>query len=780
MAIPNFVKILPVSILILSCSAEKPIETEAPIMSEPLVAMSAEVPGEAVAEFDDALTAQIEEALLEGSLVTKSAPLNSVLQEMGIVSLERVFPDAGPYEPRTRREGLHRFYHVVYSRGTPVTKALEGLSSVPGVVSASPVRKVRRRTFNDPLFSRQWNMVNKRYAGADINVQSVWNTYTTGSRDVIVNVVDEGVAGDHPDLQANMWNDGSGHWGYNFVKQSYLISTDSGHGTHVAGVIAAVSNNNLGVAGIAGGDAAAGVPGARIMSCAIFQGDETASDYQTAAAIKWGADHGAVLSNNSWGYYADGALDGEEDGYVSKEELAEYKKWSLDAVYKKAINYFITYAGCDNEGKQLPDSPMKGGLVFFAAGNEAIDYDIVSAYEPVISVGAFGMDGGRASYSNYGSYVDIAAPGGNGRTADNSVWSTVPTDVNSSGYAGLYWAGTSMACPHATGVAALLVSYFGGPGFTQEDCRTILLGGLGEVVGGNKPIGKRLDAASVFEYGFEVMAGKNPEEITPPEISLSRESLDVKAHESAMVKVTVKSINKDPVTVSCTPGSDALVFYPDTFTAEIIGRNAPAGTYKAVFEARNSHGLTSSATLEYTLLPNHAPVISSQPEDKILKALNITSTLDVGKVFRDADGETPSLSVMSADPAILKPGLGGENQLTLLPLKSGITSITLKATDALGESASCTFQVAVRLSSAAVEVYPVPASTTVYFWPETKEVTTIKVSVYSAAGALVKTLEGQAGIFAPLAVDITSLAPAKYTAILEYGDTKTKVALVKI
>ena len=779
MAIPSFVKILPASILLLACTAQQPIETGAPTTSEPLVTLAQGRCGEAVVEFDDALAVQIEDALASGGVQTKSAPLDAVLQGLGAEALERVFPDAGEFEPRTRRAGLHRFYHVTYSAAQPLTKALTDLSSVPGVVSVRPVRPVRRRSFNDPLFQRQWHYVNTRTPGADINIQPVWDSYTKGSEQVIVSVVDEGVWGGHPDLADNMWDDGSGHYGYNFIDRNYQIFTDLGHGTHVAGVIGAVNNNGVGVAGIAGGDAAAGIPGVRIMSCVIFQDDDVASDYQSAAAIKWGADHGAVISNNSWGYYADGILGDDPDGFVSDEELRVFKQYSIDPVYKEAIDYFIRYAGCDNEGNQLPDSPMKGGLVFFAAGNEAIDYDIISSYEPVISVGAFNEYGSRASYSNYGDYVDLATPGGEGRQAAGSIWSTVPLDVNTSGYAGVTWCGTSMACPHAAGVAALLVSYFGGEGFTQEDCRRMLLEGSGEIIGGSKPIGRKLDADAVFAYGFAVMREKDPDAKIPPVITLSQKSVTLHAHEQTLISVSAKDVYPGNVSVSCTPGSDALVFHPATGEAVITGKNAPAGTYQAVFVAQSAAtGLTSQAVLEYTLLPNHAPEIVSAPESRLLTSLEDQVDMELSTLFRDIDGETLRYVVSVQGDAVQS--LQSGSRLTLAPKKNGIVTISISAVDALEASVSVMFQVAVRASSAPMVVYPVPAVTVVYFWPDSLAPETIRISIYAPTGAKVKTVEASGSAFEPLAVDIAFLSPAKYTAVLEYGGKKETVVIVKI
>lgn len=753
-----------------SCQVQEPAEGEssAPVQN-PSVLMSTA----AVVEFDDTMIALIEEDLAAGRMETKSAPLNTVMEELGIVGMRRVFPDAGEFEPRTRREGLHRFYRVDFSQPTLFTKAEADLSAVPGVVSVSPVRKVRKRSFNDPLFSRQWHYVNTNYENADINVAPVWERYTTGRNNVIVSVVDGGVWYDHPDLAPNFWQDASGRHGFNFVHNNSNITFDD-HGTHVAGVIGAVNNNGLGVVGIAGGDAAAGIPGVRLITCEIFDGDDGADDYDTAAAIKWGADHGAVVCNNSWGYNADGCLDGDQDGYVSDEELQAYKRQSIGRTDKAAIDYFIKYAGCDNDGNQLPDSPMQGGLVFFACGNENIDYDIMSSYDPVISVGAFGLNGDKASYSNYGNYVDIAAPGGNGSSAGNSIWSTVPTTTNSSGYEGAGWAGTSMATPHATGVAALVVSYFGGPGFTQETCREIILGGLGSAVGGFKPIGRRLDAYSIFKNGFEVMAKLNPGLPSPPEIEFSPASVTVKAHETATVAVTVTDPNYNQVTVTCKPGSDALTYNQGNGQAVIVGKNAPAGTYRAVFTATDDTDLSTDATLEYTILPNHPPVIGTKLGDRILQQReSFTSP------FLDEDGETLEVRGKSSNTMVLKVDVSGSSIL-LTPVGSGVATVTLTATDCLGETVSQSFRVAVRTSSKALEVYPVPASTEVFFWPDSMEDHPLKVSLYSTTGSKVKSAEIPSGVFNPAALDISALAPGRYTAVVEYGGTSWRETVVKI
>ncbi|MBR5063852.1 MAG: S8 family serine peptidase, partial [Bacteroidales bacterium] len=567
------------------------------------------------------------EALASGSAIPTKAPgMSSIMEELGIESLERVFPDAGEFEPRSRKMGMHRFYKVKFSGKVPATKASASFESIPGVVTAHPVRKVYKRSYpDDPNFSKQWHYVNTKTPAADIRLQEVWEQYTVGSSKVIVCVVDEPVDPTHPDLQDNLWMDSEGHTGYNFARNSYDLSIrpdngdgDIGHGTHVAGTVSAVNNNGIGVCGIAGGNAAQGIKGVQIQSSAIFSGSRMATDAGSSNAIKWGADHGAVISQNSWGLSADWNM----DGVVSSSELSSYKGKTIPSVLKKAIDYFIKYAGCDSNGAQLPDSPMQGGLVIFACGNDNIDYDVYSSYEPVISVGATSASGKKASYSCYGDYVDLAAPGGDG---SYSIWSTLPTEVadgyggvdTTNGYGGRDWQGTSMACPHVSGVAALLVSYFGGPGFTADACKEFLLEGAGEVVGGSKPIGRRLDALGAFEYGLSHQSGLTN---LPPEIELEKKEVSVAYHETIQLHFSVSDPEGDAFSLSVSSGSKALKVDTEQGLITITGNGASAGTYQATISATDSYGNTGRATLTYTLLPkNQLPVIRVEPESVILR-----------------------------------------------------------------------------------------------------------------------------------------------------------------
>ena len=316
--------------------------------------------------------------------------------------------------------------------------------------------------FNDPELEWQWHYYNDGSLselcspGADINLLNAWK-YTAGDNRVIVAVCDGGIDTDNKDLADNMWvneaelngqsgkdDDGNGYiddvYGYNFVKNKGLVTADD-HGTHVAGTISAVNNNGFAVCGIAGGTGNG--DGVRLMSIQIFEGNDGCYSSDIARGVKYAADNGAVIINNSWGY---------DPGIYYGDN--EYESW--DSVLKNAFTYFKNNARLEGA--------MEGGLVVFAAGNETYsEASYPGAYRDYISVSAMSSDYKATYYTNYGPGVNVCAPGGD---ANYAGWLTISSVsiTEKDGYE--YMQGTSMACPHVSGCAALAVSYALKQGYT--------------------------------------------------------------------------------------------------------------------------------------------------------------------------------------------------------------------------------------------------------------------------------------------------------------------------
>ena len=498
--------IMGILVLLCACRQNQPHEAILPAQEETRQALAEEssssfyISGTANVYLSEETARMIE----EGETSTKAASFNSAIGEVGISGMERVFPHAGEFEQRTREMGLHRWYRVRYSPSVKTDKMAVMVKDIPGIEHFEPVMRttVAELPFNDPQLGRQWQYWNDGSqssswkAGADMGVYPVWRYYTTGNPDVIVSVVDGGVQLDHEDLVDNMLPEDS----FNFITYTKNV-TPTDHGTHVAGIIAAVNNNGIGVSGMAGGDAARGQKGCKIISCQSIRQSTEESGGSSEAAIKWGADHGAVLCNNSWGFNFE--KDGKYDEDLAKSQHAFFllpNEGVGKSALKDAIDYFNKYAGLDAEGNQT--GPMAGGVVFFSAGNEAKPWGAPANYSGAMAVGAIGPQGRRAYYSNYGSsddpvitdWVDFATPGGD--TRFGSILSTVPTNRYEE------MQGTSMSCPLATGLAALLVSYYGGPGFTREMLLERMLNSSSPVISlEQESIGKLLDATAAFTYG---------------------------------------------------------------------------------------------------------------------------------------------------------------------------------------------------------------------------------------------------------------------------------------
>ncbi|KZE64208.1 hypothetical protein AWM68_13985 [Fictibacillus phosphorivorans] len=274
------------------------------------------------------------------------------------------------------------FYVVSFSDETNLPKLVNKLYDNRIVEYVEPNYKIQKEYIpSEPLYKKQW-------FHSKINTPLAWDT-TKGASDVVVAVIDGGVDGKHPELKGKLYKP------YDAVDGDSTYYPDD-HGTHVAGIIGA-SFNSVGVAGIA--------PNAKIMPINVFYGATTTAE-EISSALFYAADQGADVINMSLGSY----------------------------YYSKVIDDAVAYAR------------SKGTIVVAAAGNDHVDEKTYpAAYNGVFGVSATNNTDRAAYFSNYGSYVDYAAPG-------EDIYSTIAYGKYG------YMSGTSMASPVVTGTIALMLS----------------------------------------------------------------------------------------------------------------------------------------------------------------------------------------------------------------------------------------------------------------------------------------------------------------------------------
>jgi thermitase len=260
---------------------------------------------------------------------------------------------------------------------------------------------------NDPMLSQQWGLTR-------IQASQAW-AIAAPQRTVYIAIIDTGVDANHPDLSQRMRRNSNGTvYGYNAQLNNANTNDFHGHGTHCAGIAAAQTANGVGIAGVAG------TAPVQMMPVKVLndQGFGTMSD--VARGITWAADNGAHVLSLSLG------------GTAGTQQLAD------------AVNYAWN----------------RGCLVVAAAGNNGSNAPFYPAfYENALAVAASDPDDRLTNFSQYGAWVDIAAPGSN-------ILSTLPSNAYEA------WSGTSMACPHVAGAAALIWSC--APNLTNQQLRLAL------------------------------------------------------------------------------------------------------------------------------------------------------------------------------------------------------------------------------------------------------------------------------------------------------------------
>ena len=522
--------------LLSACTAdleEKQVTIESnPIDAKIVNGSNGCVGGSIIVRFTPSAESRLAEcATRSGATRTGVSGVDAVLEEVGGYSVEPLYVVTEKNREKVYEGGYHLWYELRFDESSNMESVATRLAEVGEIERVQYVHRIKRvgapkavatensadapvtrasynNPFNDPYAIYQWGLENlgsgglvtpslsglgKAVAGADVNVVPAWKL-CAGDPSITVAVLDEGVQYNHEDLRNNMWvneaelngasgvdDDGNGYkddvYGFNFAAMSgaitYTKSGDTGHGTHVAGIVAAENNNGVGVCGIAGGSGKN--DGVKLMSIQIFSGDDGATTSGLVRAFQYAADNGAHLSQNSWGY-----LSSEAPGYPSY-----YLGPGNDKDYKRqlsseagAIDYFAKNAGTE-------DGPIDGGLVIFAAGNETSPRPgYPAAYEPCIAVAAMSPAALPAYYTDHGPGTDIMAPGGENIYKNGEILSTIPTKFSASGKPNYgLMQGTSQACPHVSGVAALGLSYAKklGKRYTAKEFRSMLLSATNDV-----------------------------------------------------------------------------------------------------------------------------------------------------------------------------------------------------------------------------------------------------------------------------------------------------------
>ncbi|MDR2907046.1 MAG: S8 family peptidase [Bacteroidales bacterium] len=374
----------------------------------------------------------------------KAKGVKALNKKHAVLNYCPVFVSDPRYVEREKEFGMDLYYRVEFSSDeTPETVSQSFMNDAEVEYAEPNYMSAVIREPDDGAYRMQWGLDNPSLRSISIQAEAAWDI-TTGHPDVIVAIIDNCVESNHRDLVSNAWyndfeipdngidDDENGFiddfYGWNFrdgndnvgPDEANKHDVDESHGTHVAGIVGARTNNGLDVAGVAGGWG--DQPGARLM---LFRtGEEVQIEVNGEPqmqqqiiygyeALKYAADNGAAIAQCSWG--------GDQ----------------MTQAQRTAVDYFMKYGG---------GTVMDGGLIVAGAGNNGSSKQFFpAALSGVLSVGAVAQDGTLPKFSNYGQWVRIFAPG-------DKIRSTFANNTTGE------MSGTSMATPMVSGVAALVLS----------------------------------------------------------------------------------------------------------------------------------------------------------------------------------------------------------------------------------------------------------------------------------------------------------------------------------
>lgn len=509
-----------------------------------------------------------------------------------------------------RSAGAGVLERISLAGGVPVDRAIQALANRPGVVFAEPNwRLSTAATSNDPYYTtsgRLWGMYGDDSPAVSgpagttnqfgSQAEKAWDAGFTGSKSVVVGIVDEGIDITHPDLAANIWvnpfetagdgvdNDGNGYiddingWDFYSNDAGVYDGAADDHGTHVAGTIGGVGGNGVGVAGVNWNVT---------MISTKFLGVDGGTTANAIKAIDYLTDlktrHGVnlVASNNSWG----------GGGYSS----------ALHSAIIRGANAGILFVAAAGNGGSDGIGDSNDSTAYYPTNYSTLQgtsTQRAASYEAVISVAALTSTGDLASFSNYGATtVDLAAPG-------SGINSTLP----GGGYGN--YSGTSMATPHVTGAVALYASAY--PNASAATIRSAILNSTRAtssltgktVTGGRLDVAAALNAAppvGISVRGSSVVEGNSG--TTPLAFTIS-----LSAASASTVTVNYATANGSATAGSdYTASSGTLTFLPGetskTVVVDVIGdATAEANeTFSLVLSGASSNASITAASATGTI-----------------------------------------------------------------------------------------------------------------------------------------------------------------------------------
>ncbi len=530
---------------------------------------------------------------------------------------------------KRRKIGQSNLHVVDLPPGVSEEAVVEQLKRNPAFKFVELDRRVKSTlAVTDPYVGSEWHL-------SKIGATSAWDT--TQGAGVTIAILDSGVDGTHPDLVPNLVP------GYNVYGNNTDTSDVCGHGTAVAGSAAARTNNGVGVAGVAG---QAKIMPIRIAYLDTASGSCYAYSSTIASGITYAADHGARIANVSYGPLA---------GIAAIQSAAQYMK-------------------------------SKGGLVFVSAGNNGVDENITPS-TTLIAVSATDSADAKASWSSYGAFVSLAAPGA-------GIWTTSKGGI----YQG--WNGTSFASPVAAGVAALMMA--AAPSLDGAQIEQALFASavpLG-ATGRDPYFGYgRVDAAA----GVKAAQAK----VTVADTQAPTAAITSPAASSSVSGIVAVAVNAtDNVGVDRVElkvnGTVIGVDSASPFSFSWNSAGAPNGMSTLVATAFDKAGNATASSPVAVNVANAAPPVVKDTTPPVVKIDNpvagsVSGTVSVSVHASDNSGAAGIKQSLYIDNALVANGTGGSLAYTWRTRRTstGTHSVTVVAKDAAGNSSTATVSVKV-------------------------------------------------------------------------------------